>query len=465
MIQEKLIKNNKAIYIFSLIIASLYNVLLLPIITAELSIKEYSNYIVVLQIIGFFQAVLGLTYIGGTLKFWHDLKKEEREDYINSILFFLFFITLIITVGIYIFANHTSYTPKYLSGLSTSITLKMNLLIVVASLKLFLLTYFRVSIQPLKHLLYAIIYFTSLTTLLFIIYFSQGINLENLLRIILISDFLGTLYLLYHYRKIFSLKINLKYLLPHFKFSWALALSSLSFVVFQNIDRVLIKNNLADITLNMYSTALTLSLISTLIVKAIVSSDFPYLKKLSSRGELNDEIYIRRKNDSLLLLFICLLYLTVINDLVFYFFSKSYYSYNTIFCLNLFGIANFFRLKYLFTENRIFNIDRVSQILFAKLLILILGILMFNLTFDFDVLIIFPLVYILIFFTVNIFMNILWRKNHQSKEKFDLINFSLGFVLIAVLYSFICRQTIFAENYSCLQDFVTVLAMNLHCSF
>ena len=137
MIQEKLIKNNKAIYIFSLIIASLYNVLLLPIITAELSIKEYSNYIVVLQIIGFFQAVLGLTYVGGTLKFWHDLKKEEREDYINSILFFLFFITLIITVGIYIFANHTSYTPKYLSGLSTSITLKMNLLIVVASLKLF----------------------------------------------------------------------------------------------------------------------------------------------------------------------------------------------------------------------------------------------------------------------------------------------------------------------------------------
>ena len=131
-------------------------------------------------------------------------------------------------------------------------------------------------------------------------------------------------------------------------------------------------------------------------------------------------------------MFICLLYLTVINDLVFYFFSKSYYSYNTIFCLNLFGIANFFRLKYLFTENRIFNIDRVSQILFAKLLILILGILMFNLTFDFDVLIIFPLVYILIFFTVNIFMNILWRKNHQSKEKFDLINFSLGFVLIAL---------------------------------
>ena len=279
MIQEKLIKNNKAIYIFSLIIASLYNVLLLPIITAELSIKEYSNYIVVLQIIGFFQAVLGLTYVGGTLKFWHDLKKEEREDYINSILFFLF-ITLIITVGIYIFANHTSYTPKYLSGLSTSITLKMNLLIVVASLKLFLLTYFRVSIQPLKHLLYAIIYFTSLTTLLFIIYFSQGINLENLLRIILISDFLGTLYLLYHYRKIFSLKINLKYLLPHFKFSWALALSSLSFVVFQNIDRVLIKNNLADITLNMYSTALTLSLISTLIVKAIVSQTFHILNYL-----------------------------------------------------------------------------------------------------------------------------------------------------------------------------------------
>ena len=29
-------------------------------------------------------------------------------------------------------------------------------------------------------------------------------------------------------------------------------------------------------------------------------------------------------------------------------------------------------------------------------------------------------------------MNILWRKNHQSKEKFDLINFSLGFVLIAL---------------------------------
>ena len=88
MIQEKLIKNNKAIYIFSLIIASLYNVLLLPIITAELSIKEYSNYIVVLQIIGFFQAVLGLTYVGGTLKFWHDLKKRRKRGLYK--LYFIF---------------------------------------------------------------------------------------------------------------------------------------------------------------------------------------------------------------------------------------------------------------------------------------------------------------------------------------------------------------------------------------
>ena len=59
----------KLIYLFSLFIVQVYNILLLPIITTELNVIDYANYITIFQFIGFSQAILSLVYTGGLMKF------------------------------------------------------------------------------------------------------------------------------------------------------------------------------------------------------------------------------------------------------------------------------------------------------------------------------------------------------------------------------------------------------------
>ena len=204
MIQRRYLKSHKLIYMFSLVIANLYNVFLLPIITTELTSQQYSNYIVIFQIIGFFQAVMALTYTGGLMKFWNDLDKDKRKEYLNSILFLLLFTTLLITVALHLFTNYSVNSFKYLSGLNKTIILKINVLLLITIVKFFLLTFYRVSLKPQKHFYYSIIYLTSLATLLLGCYFFNEITLNRLLQIIIISDLLGTIYLMYHYTPYFK---------------------------------------------------------------------------------------------------------------------------------------------------------------------------------------------------------------------------------------------------------------------
>jgi hypothetical protein len=194
--------------------------------------------------------------------------------------------------------------------------------------------------------------------------------------------------------------------------------------------------------LNRYSTALTLSLASSLVVKAIVSSDFPYIKKLSSGKSLRKEYFIKRKNNSLFLMFIFSTGSIILNDYFFEFFSKTYHTHYSLYCLNLFTVVNFFRLKYLYSENKLFIIDRVKHILVVKLFMLLLCFGFLNLMMSSNVLIVFPFLFIFIYLIADFSTNIFLNKIQRGLDSFDLRNTILGFTLVsfATLHFFIQTQ-------------------------
>ena len=99
MIFYRLLNNSKFIYFLSLATASLYNILLLPIITSELKPKEYSDYIIIFQIIGFIQGITALSYLGGIMKFWNDFSVQKKKEYLNSIFSLLILLTLSIILS------------------------------------------------------------------------------------------------------------------------------------------------------------------------------------------------------------------------------------------------------------------------------------------------------------------------------------------------------------------------------
>ena len=204
----------------------------------------------------------------------------------------------------------------------------------------------------------------------------------------------------------------------------------MSFVIFQNIDRFLIKNNIDDLTLNLYSTALTLSLISSFFVTAISSSDFPYLKKISTNSAISENIYRKKANKSISILFVASIGLIIFSEYLFYFFSKTYFTSKSLYCLNLLIAVNFYRLKYLFIENRLFILDKVKQILFSKLFILLFAFLLLNIFHEKDALIAIPFSFIITFVFAEILSKILLTHDIKILSLLDIRNNFFGALLI-----------------------------------
>ena len=393
----------KILYLVSIIFGQFHYVILLPILTDKLSLDEYSDYIIISQIIGFFQAFLALTYSGGLMKFWHENNKKEKLIYINTILVFLISASLTCVTIAYFLIDNFLFEIRLLYGLDKSI-LKLMLFIIVASvLKYFLLTFYRVSLQPTKHLIQSLLYFFSIIISILLILSKDKFSLYFVFQIFLCGELISLLYLLYYYIPLFRFYFRLNFLFDFYRFSWPLILGSLFTVLFQNIDRSLIKSFLDKSLLAEYGTALTLSLCSGLILKAIVSAAFPKLKEASTLDNRYELVQQTEKNNSLMLMFLSCLLLISINDILFRLFSNNYYNEYSALCLNLITASNFFRLKYLFNDNRLFIKNEPLKMLYLRIFILITGLVIFPLIMYLNFLIFYPLSLILIYFLIRLY--------------------------------------------------------------
>ena len=122
--------------------------------------------------------------------------------------------------------------------------------------------------------------------------------------------------------------------------------------------------------------------------------------------------------------------LIILSDYLFEFFSNTYYTHYSLYCLNLLIVVNFFRLKYLYSENRLFIIDSVKQILAVKFFMLLLCFAFLNLMISSNVLIVFPFLFIFIYLFADLFANIFLNKTQRGLDSFDFRNAILGFVLV-----------------------------------
>ena len=145
-------KYPKLIYLFSLFIVQVYNIILLPIITTELDVIDYGNYIIIFQFIGFSQAILSLVYTGGIMKFWNELNSTDKIKYLNTVLFLL----IIVFVGIslvgspFIFSKNLTFS--YFNNIQNDLLILMIIILFFRIINSFLLTFYRINIEPLNRL-------------------------------------------------------------------------------------------------------------------------------------------------------------------------------------------------------------------------------------------------------------------------------------------------------------------------
>ena len=434
-ILKKSLRYPKLLYFFSLFIVQIYNILLLPIITGGLSEIDYGNYITIFQFIGFAQAVLSPFYSGGLMKFWNELNLKNRIEYLNSIMLFLIigFITLISALLPFILS--TNYKLVYFDNIDDKLLFLMTIILFIRIINSFLLSFYRINIKPLKHLYYSVIFFLSISIQISLLYFNDQISLENIIYVFLFSELISSIYLLNNYTDYFKFQFRYKYLIKHYSFSFTLILSTICFIIFQNLDRFFLRINSDNLLFAQYSTALSISLISSLFVTAISSSDFPYLKKVSVSLKESNEIIVLKKNQSMYMMYLISIILISSNDLFFKIFAEKYHTVQTTLCLNLLVISNFYRLKYLYNENNLFILDKNKQILITKAFILILGIIFLNFFINKNPLLSFPVAFIMTFILADLISNFMIYSKIVNFSYKDLKVHFNGITLILISFA------------------------------
>lgn len=172
--------------------------------------------------------------------------------------------------------------------LFTSNTEKENLLILIITLSIFfqsfnVIDFFYQSEVKSKYTVYSSIFSLIISTALKILFIYIELDLIYFVFIILLDSIILSIGLLIYYKKrnfkIFSWRWNVKISKDLLSESWPLILSGVSFVIYNSVDKIMLKNILSDQAVGIHSAASRLVVVWQFLPGLIVTSFLPSLIK------------------------------------------------------------------------------------------------------------------------------------------------------------------------------------------
>lgn len=208
-------------------------------------------------------------------------KIVNEKDNINKILGTSFIMKL--------FGAFLAFVLITLSAtLFTSNTEEESLIILIISLTLFfqsfnVIDFFYQSEVKSKYTVYSSLFSLIISSALKIIFIYKELDLIYFVFIILLDSVLLTAGLVIYYRKrnftIFSWRWNIKISKDLLSESWPLIISGISFVIYNSVDKIMLRNILSDQAVGIYSAASRLVVVWQFLPGLIVTSFLPSLVK------------------------------------------------------------------------------------------------------------------------------------------------------------------------------------------
>lgn len=255
---SKVLKASLLYLVFS-ILNQFINLLYTPILTRNLSQKDYGIYSLFYSITGILSLLLMLCIPSAYSRFYHEVK--NKKEYENTILNFLIFFGGMILVLVYLSSKYISelvFTGIFkgevyifLVGLSSYFLGLISLLTIKYSMEL---KAFKASILNLLNIL--------LQYLGIIILLKVGIfNLEKIFYIKTIIP--GTIFILFFIANLreYKIKIDLKYLKKTLKYSSGLILGQISTWILSLIDRQFLNSYLGLEEVAIYSLSVKIGML------------------------------------------------------------------------------------------------------------------------------------------------------------------------------------------------------------
>lgn len=379
---NKTINKNRLIYLISSIGGHIYILFTIPLLTHYLSKDEFGLYMILTQIVVVVQATLLVLFSNGLLKFWVDTPADERKSFMGTILTTFVFISLLITIALYLFRDSffATFFPNVVTDISM-IFLYTVLWLFFIAFRSFLLSFLKALEKPKFILVHIITYGVLLVGFLYWKLALQSGSLEDVMLAIFLAEIMALSVLVYPSVRNFTLSFNLTYLKVFMKFSLPLIGGSLAFIAFQNIDRVILARYVSLEDMGVYGIGFMFGSIAGMIVTANMSAYLPRVKKVMASG---DEVEVKRLTTHYMqeiqdLMLIVVFGIALFSELIVYLFANSYSgSLSSIVMVGV-ALGHLARSNYLFYKQVLLLKDNVKQIFLNELLTLVIGLICFYL--------------------------------------------------------------------------------------
>ena len=265
------------------IVVALSSLILLPIITKNLSISEYGVWVQITVTIGLIPtiATLGLPYSMNRF-LSHSIDKKEILEGFYSIIFVIIFVSILISLIFYIFSNNIAY---YLLDGYENLAILLSLIIFVSCLFNPVLNYFR-AVQSIRVYSLFLLLQTLLNLGLVIISIYLGYGLFGAIIGVLLS------YIILVLISFLVIYNEIGFSFPHFqnikeylKFGLPTIPSNLSYWIVESSDRYIIGLLLGPALVGYYSPGYALGSILSFFLVPFSTLLLPTLSEKYDKGE------------------------------------------------------------------------------------------------------------------------------------------------------------------------------------
>jgi O-antigen/teichoic acid export membrane protein len=370
------ISRNSFGYIVSAVIGRLFVLGSIPILTRELSSSEFGSYIILYQVVTLLQTVGVTLFSQSLLRFYAEYQGEEQKRFVGAI--FVSLAALQTALALLFYVNREPIMRLFYSDLGALIDPYFGyvcLWAIIAPFRSLTLTLIKVQEKPVGILVMNLVYGLFLLVFLFLFVLWKDFGLEGVLWSFILAELAGQLFAGVYSRRGVIYSWNYSLLRRCLRFSLPLLGSSFLFVVFTNLDRMILSRYLSLSDLGIYGVGLMIGNLAALIVSSYVSSYAPRLMKVVRNESDREAVEVLRlaSLESVMVIGFAVTTICVLSEVMVIVLGHGDKLSGAGMVLGAIATGHFLRSIYLFAQNSLFYKDKTIQILALNVVLAVVG--------------------------------------------------------------------------------------------
>lgn len=370
------IEKNRMFYLIANIGGHLYILVTLPLLIQYLDPEEFGFYTILVQIVTITQTACLVIFSNAILKFYIEYEGNQRQQLLGTIIWSFCALLLVISAILYasrhiwlkaVFPNVTLPLDPYM----LYVVIWMILVSIRGLGQTLVKTLEKSTLIVYQVLIYGVVF---IPILYWKVVVEKG-GLLGVLQSLVVAESLSLIMLVLPIKSYIAISWEFRYLKMIIVYSAPLVISSVLFIIFSNLDRIILSRYVSLADMGVYGVGFIIGNIAALIVTANNSSYSPRMLKIM-KNEGDDaakSITTHYMKETLALMGLVLGCLALFNDFFVYVLGGKITTANANVVVVGIAAGHLVRSQFLFYRHGFFCKNRTGIILFLNIVLLGVG--------------------------------------------------------------------------------------------